>query len=67
MNKFKNEGTTDRVIRAILGIAFLLLAIFIATGILKTIFFVLAAAAFLTAIIGFCGLYKILGINTLKK
>ena len=67
MNKFQNEGATDRVIRAILGIVFLVLAMFLYPGILRTILFVLAVASLLTAALGFCGLYKILGINTLKK
>ncbi len=64
MNKFQNEGKADRIIRAILGVALLLLAVFIVTGILKIIFLILAGISLLTSIIGFCGLYKILGINT---
>lgn len=63
----KNEGPTDRAIRAILGIA--ALAGFF-TGILSPpLSYLLALAGVLllfTAIIGSCTLYTLLGIKTNK-
>lgn len=63
----KNEGTPDRVLRALLGIALLAAGYFWATGVIAIVLYVVGAIALITAATGFCGLYKLLGINTLKK
>jgi len=62
-----NMGTVDRMIRAVLAIAF---AIFIITGVIKGIgAIILGVFAFvfaLTSILGFCPIYRLLGIHTLR-
>lgn len=66
-NKFPvNEGGLDRVLRVILGIALLLGGIVTTQLLFKVLFFFFAGMMFFTAITGFCGLYKLLGINTCK-
>jgi uncharacterized membrane protein len=66
MNKFQNEGKLDRTVRIVLGLAILLLSVFV-SGVLQIVFYIIGAVALITGIIGFCGLYKILGINTCSK
>jgi hypothetical protein len=63
-----NESGADRLIRIIAGI----LLFIIGWGILKNnllgiIFDILGIILFITGITGFCGLYKLLGINTRKE
>ncbi|PIN87080.1 hypothetical protein COV19_01530 [Candidatus Woesearchaeota archaeon CG10_big_fil_rev_8_21_14_0_10_44_13] len=57
-----NEGRTDRMIRALLGLVFLYMGLTISPWL-----YIIAAIAFLTAIDGFCLLYWLLGISTRKK
>ncbi|MCX6793387.1 MAG: DUF2892 domain-containing protein [Candidatus Falkowbacteria bacterium] len=66
MNKFQNEGKLDRTVRIILGFVLLLVSVFV-SGVLQIVFYVLGAVVLITGIIGFCGVYKILGINTCAK
>lgn len=63
---FRNEGSLDRIIRLILAGVFFLLAFFWLGGIGQIASYVLAAVMLITAIVGFCPLYKILGISTLR-
>ena len=64
----KNMGSTDKMIRSIIGI---IIAILYYSGIINgTLAIVLLAFAILfllTSFISFCPLYKLLGINTNKK
>lgn len=60
----QNEGTTDRVVRIVIGIVALLAGLLWFTGILQIVAYVIGAVALVTGIIGFCGLYAILGIST---
>ncbi|MEO0223946.1 MAG: DUF2892 domain-containing protein [candidate division WOR-3 bacterium] len=60
----KNVGTIDRAIRAVLGIIFILSFFFVKSFLLKIILLILGVVLIFTAITGFCGLYKILGIST---
>ena len=62
-----NEGKTDRTIRVILGVILLGLALLNLNGIAQIIAGVAGAIALVTGAIGFCGLYKILGISTMEK
>lgn len=55
-----NEGTVDRILRVVVGIAVLSLA-FIGP---KTPWAYLGIVPLLTGVIGFCPLYAILGVNT---
>ncbi|HAD83051.1 MAG: hypothetical protein A2509_09370 [Candidatus Edwardsbacteria bacterium RIFOXYD12_FULL_50_11] len=61
-----NESVLDRIIRAVLGIALLAAGLLMA-GPIKWVLLVLAAIALITAVTGFCLLYRVLGINTNKK
>lgn len=61
-----NEGTLDRDLRLVLGLLFTLLALFTPTGLWQLIPAVLAVVMFLTAAVGFCPIYAVLGINTCK-
>jgi len=62
----QNESTTDREIRVIIGIVAFAAGRFVFTGTISTVLFVIGAIAIITGIIGFCGLYAILGISTKK-
>jgi len=65
----KNEGTADRVIRVILGF----IVIYIGaiqmglSGVLAYIVVLVGIILLITGTTGFCGLYTVIGINTLKK
>lgn len=59
-----NEGTTDRAIRAVLGIVLLALAFLTLAGTLKIIALVLGAVMLITAAVGFCPLYRLMGVTT---
>lgn len=56
----KNESTIDRIIRLIIGVALLSL-VFVGP---KTAWGWLGIVPLATAAIGFCPLYRLLGINT---
>lgn len=55
-----NEGMLDRAIRVVLGLV--LLAVAYTQQI--TWLYVVAAVAFVTGAIGFCGLYSLFGMST---
>ncbi len=64
----KNVGSADRIIRIILAIVFAILYFAkIVTGTWGIVLLVLAIIFLLTALISFCPLYVIFGINTCKK
>ncbi|MDD2565841.1 MAG: DUF2892 domain-containing protein [Candidatus Gracilibacteria bacterium] len=67
MHKFKNEGGLDRLIRINLSLILFILGFFWVGGIIQIILLILSAILFITGIVGFCGLYKLIGITTLKK
>jgi len=56
----RNEGTTDRVIRVIVGLVILSLA-FVGP---KTPWAYLGLIPLITGLVGFCPAYRLLGINT---
>jgi hypothetical protein len=62
-----NESPLDRVIRAVLSLVLLLLGIFVASGVFHIVLIILGAILGITAITGFCLLYSILGVCTLKE
>ena len=62
----RNESTADRMIRAIIGIGLLVFG-FTVNGALQWILLAAGILAVFTAITGFCGLYKLLGISTYKE
>ncbi len=64
----KNVGGADRIIRIIAGLALLgfALAGMAGEGLVTAIVGAAGAAALFTGLVGWCGLYKLLGINTCK-
>ena len=63
-----NMGTADKIIRIILGIVLIIIALAVAMStVLEIILLVVGIILLITSITGFCALYKLLGINTLKK
>lgn len=60
----KNIGTKDRIARLILGIILIITAFSIDNMSAKILLSLVAIVAILQAIIGWCGLYAILGKNT---
>jgi hypothetical protein len=60
----KNVGTVDKIVRVIMGIL-ALVGVFLVSGtVLKVILGIVAISMFFTAITGYCGLYRVLGIST---
>ncbi len=59
---FANEGTADRVLRAIVGLAVLSL-FFLLDGNARY-WSLLGLVPLLTGLVGYCPLYTLLGINT---
>jgi len=62
-----NEGSVDRVIRIFLGVILLSLSFLNFTGTAQIIAGVAGGISLVTGLVGFCGLYKILGISTTVK
>jgi len=62
----KNESNLDRVIRVILAVVFFGVGYYFFGTVGMYIFYVLSLVMFVTAITGFCGLYKLFGIKTKK-
>jgi len=60
-----NVGTTDRIIRAIAGIAALIGALVLGIGTVGGILLLVVGGILaVTAAVGFCPLYRVLGMNT---
>ncbi|MDP2343554.1 MAG: DUF2892 domain-containing protein [Deltaproteobacteria bacterium] len=60
-----NVANPDRVIRTIIGIALFAVGFFAPLGAaLQIVAFVLGTVALATAVVGFCPLYRLLGIST---
>lgn len=65
----KNEGTVDRVIRVTLGFILIYIGAMQMglSGALAYIVVLIGLILLITGTIGYCGLYTVIGINTLKK
>lgn len=65
----KNIGKLDRIIRFVMGTAVMLSGIFGSydNSKIKIILIIMGSVVIFTSITGFCGLYKLLGICTIKK
>jgi hypothetical protein len=60
-----NESNLDRIIRGILGVALLLVAFLaVPAGALQIVLAIIGVVLLLTGIVGFCPLYRILGLST---
>ncbi len=69
MNNFfkANESGWDRIVRIVLGIGLMVLGFgHIIAGTTGTVVGVVGLIPLLTGLVGWCGLYKLLGINTNK-
>jgi hypothetical protein len=63
-----NESTIDRIIRVIVGIVLVALGLFgVVSGALMWVFYVVGAILLVTGIIGFCPLYALLKLSTVKN
>ena len=61
----RNEGTVDRIIRAVIGVVALVAAVAVGFGSVGGIvLLVLGGVLVVTAAVGFCPLYRVFGINT---
>lgn len=62
----RNESDLDRLLRLIVGVSLIFLALMNNTldSTIRIVFLVLAGALVFTALSGFCGLYRLLGIST---
>jgi uncharacterized membrane protein len=61
----KNMGNTDRLIRLVLAAVFIILWFQnIVTGTMGIILLVLGVIFALTSVVGFCPLYRLIGITT---
>jgi len=67
MKKYQNEGVIDRGVRLLISELLILGAYFWTGGALSIILYVIGVIALVTAVTGFCGLYKVIGISTLPK
>lgn len=60
-----NEGTTDRVLRAVAGVVALVIALMAGLGSVGGILMlVVGAILVVTAATGFCPLYRVFGVST---
>ncbi|MGC8870304.1 MAG: YgaP family membrane protein [Brevinematia bacterium] len=62
-----NESLLDRIIRAVLALILIVVGVFFTSGVLQIVLIVVGGILALTAITGFCLLYSIFGICTLKE
>jgi hypothetical protein len=59
-----NEGAADRIIRIVVGLVAFGFGYFGASGVTQIIAYVIGVAGLITGVLGYCGLYQILGIAT---
>jgi hypothetical protein len=61
----KNESKLDRIIRAVVGVAAFIVAVVVGMGSVGGILLVVVGGILVvTAAVGFCPLYRILGLST---
>ena len=63
----QNESTIDRIIRVVVGLFALVIGATMLTGLPQTIAYGIGGVGIVTGIIGYCGLYALLGISTKKR
>lgn len=61
----RNVGSLDRGFRVLLAVAFVIAGI-MASGALAIVLYVLAGVMLVTAAVGFCPLYRLVGMNTCR-
>ncbi len=61
----KNEGTIDRVARGVVAVVALILAFVVGIGsIVGVILALIGVVMAVTAVVGFCPLYRLVGVST---
>lgn len=60
----RNESTADRAVRAIAGIILLILALTVAGAPWNWVLGIIGAVLLITGAVGFCPLYRLLGVST---
>lgn len=63
----KNEGWFDRVLRFIFGIGFFILGFIYFDNGWQYVFYFIGLGLLITAITGYCGVYKLFKISSVKK
>jgi len=63
----KNVGVMDRIIRLVVGTALIVAGLTVAKGTLAVIFLILSVPLLLSALLGFCPTYTILGFSTKQR
>ena len=61
----RNMSNLDRIVRVVLGGGFVAAGLALG-GVAGIVLYLLAAIMFVTAVVSFCPLYKLLGIDTCK-
>jgi len=63
-----NEGSVDRIVRAIVGVALLVVAFAgMVTGAWAWVLGIVGAVLLVTGAVGFCPIYSVLGMRTTPK
>ncbi|MEI6622320.1 MAG: DUF2892 domain-containing protein [Actinomycetes bacterium] len=61
----RNESSVDRIVRVVAGVVAVVIALAVGpTSVVGIVLFVVAAILLVTAAVGFCPLYRLLGIST---
>jgi len=64
----QNLGGVDRGIRIVMGVALVLVGLLVPMGgTVRIVCFLAGLIAILTGLLGFCGLYTLLGIDTRRR
>ena len=63
----QNEGVSDRLVRFIIAIACLLAGHLLFSGTVRIVLYMVTMYGLLTSLLGYCVLYRIAGVNTLKE
>jgi hypothetical protein len=63
----QNESDLDRFLRVVVGVLLGMYSYSVVQGYLQIVLFVVSGVLVVTSFTGFCSLYKLFGISTLKK
>lgn len=63
----RNENSIERIIRIVLGVVLLYIGYSMLSGLTQNLVYILGGLALFTGITGFCAIYTLLGISTIKK
>ena len=66
-SKLVNEGSIDRALRVVLGVALVVIGFVAVGGGAGTVIGVIGFVPILTGLSGWCPLYSVLGINTCRR